>query len=84
MLYLFPSLFLSFLIPLSWNIFIRAAILDNGGGNKVAEWRQEVPTMLQEFEQRWEQHQTVLHKEAEARNNQVIMELKSGIKSSLW
>ncbi|KAF2285305.1 hypothetical protein GH714_042347 [Hevea brasiliensis] len=46
-------------------------------GPRAQEWRREMTSLLQDFEQRWEQKQSVLQQESNARNNQMMMEIKA-------
>ncbi|KAF2284477.1 hypothetical protein GH714_025524 [Hevea brasiliensis] len=46
-------------------------------GTRAQEWRREMISLLQDFEQRWEQKQSVLQQESETRNNQMMMDIKA-------
>ncbi|KAF2314301.1 hypothetical protein GH714_025183 [Hevea brasiliensis] len=46
-------------------------------GTRAHECRREMISLLQDFEQRWEQKQSVLQQESETRNNQMMMDIKA-------
>ncbi|KAF2301132.1 hypothetical protein GH714_020360 [Hevea brasiliensis] len=46
-------------------------------GTRAQKWRREMISLLQDFDQRWEQKQSVLQQESETRNNQMMMDIKA-------